>query len=85
MNVISAIFALLGIVAFIVDLNLNGLYRSSYYTDLVLVKSHLAEFWEPLQAFSPTLRGCCAFSQIPVGVAVSPLPVRPILGWYLGR
>ncbi|KAM7035135.1 membrane-spanning 4-domains subfamily A member 12-like isoform 2-T2 [Acridotheres tristis] len=36
MNVISAIFALLGIVAFIVDLNLNGLYRSTYYTDLVL-------------------------------------------------
>ncbi|NXN20512.1 M4A12 protein, partial [Nycticryphes semicollaris] len=30
MNVISAIFALLGIVAFIVDLNLNGLYRSSF-------------------------------------------------------
>lgn len=44
MNVISAIFALLGIVAFIVDLNLNGLYRSSYCTDLVLVKSHLAEY-----------------------------------------
>lgn len=39
MNVISAIFALLGIVAFIVDLNLNGLYRSSfnYYSYLVLV------------------------------------------------
>ncbi|KAL2310103.1 hypothetical protein Nmel_006342 [Mimus melanotis] len=37
MNVISAIFALLGIVAFIVDLNLNGLYRSTYYTDLVLL------------------------------------------------
>ncbi|XP_031967824.1 membrane-spanning 4-domains subfamily A member 12-like isoform X2 [Corvus moneduloides] len=38
MNVISAIFALLGIVAFIVDLNLNGLYRSSfnYYSYLVL-------------------------------------------------
>lgn len=46
MNVISAIFALLGIVAFIVDLNLNGLYRSSfnYYSYLVLVKSHLVEF-----------------------------------------
>uniref|UniRef100_A0A8B9R428 Uncharacterized protein n=1 Tax=Anas platyrhynchos TaxID=8839 RepID=A0A8B9R428_ANAPL len=39
MNVISAIFALLGIVAFIVDLNLNGLYRSGfdYYSYLVLV------------------------------------------------
>ncbi|RMB98090.1 hypothetical protein DUI87_25568 [Hirundo rustica rustica] len=39
MNVISAIFALLGIVAFIVDLNLNGLYRSSfnYYSYLVLL------------------------------------------------
>lgn len=39
MNIISAIFALLGIVAFIVDLNLNGLYRSSfnYYSYLVLV------------------------------------------------
>ncbi|XP_067151465.1 membrane-spanning 4-domains subfamily A member 12-like [Apteryx mantelli] len=30
MNVVSAIFALLGIVAFIVDLNLNGLYRSGF-------------------------------------------------------
>ncbi|XP_047909068.1 membrane-spanning 4-domains subfamily A member 12-like isoform X1 [Anser cygnoides] len=39
MNVISAIFALLGIVAFIVDLNLNGLYRSGfdYYSYLVLL------------------------------------------------
>ncbi|XP_023784192.1 membrane-spanning 4-domains subfamily A member 12-like [Cyanistes caeruleus] len=39
MNVISAIFALLGIVAFIVDLNLNGLYRSNfnYYSYLVLL------------------------------------------------
>lgn len=39
MNIISAIFALLGIIAFIVDLNLNGLYRSSfnYYNYLVLV------------------------------------------------
>ncbi|KAM6408280.1 membrane-spanning 4-domains subfamily A member 4D-like [Rhynochetos jubatus] len=39
MNIISAIFALLGIVAFIVDLNLNGLYRSSfdYYSYLVLL------------------------------------------------
>ncbi|XP_069660637.1 membrane-spanning 4-domains subfamily A member 12-like isoform X2 [Haliaeetus albicilla] len=38
MNIISAIFALLGIIAFIVDLNLNGLYRSSfnYYNYLVL-------------------------------------------------
>ncbi|XP_055577721.1 membrane-spanning 4-domains subfamily A member 12-like isoform X4 [Falco biarmicus] len=37
MNIISAIFALLGIVAFIVDLNLNGLYRSSfdYYSYLI--------------------------------------------------
>ncbi|XP_050192856.1 membrane-spanning 4-domains subfamily A member 12-like isoform X3 [Myiozetetes cayanensis] len=39
MNVISAIFALLGIVAFIVDLNLNVLYHSSldYHGYLVLV------------------------------------------------
>ncbi|OXB57411.1 hypothetical protein ASZ78_010126 [Callipepla squamata] len=39
MNIISAIFALLGIVAFITDLNLNGLYRSSndYYSYFVLV------------------------------------------------
>ncbi|NXI97618.1 M4A12 protein, partial [Psophia crepitans] len=39
MNVISAIFALLGIVAFIVDLNLNGLYRSGfdYYSYLILL------------------------------------------------
>ena len=39
MNIISAIFALLGIVAFIVDLNLNGLYRSSfdYYSYLIPV------------------------------------------------
>ncbi|KAM7109525.1 membrane-spanning 4-domains subfamily A member 15-like isoform 2-T2 [Ciconia maguari] len=39
MNIISAIFALLGIVAFIVDLNLNGLYRSGfdYYSYLVLL------------------------------------------------
>lgn len=38
-NIISAIFALLGIVAFIIDLNFNGLYRSSddYYSYLVLV------------------------------------------------
>eukprot|EP00076_Gallus_gallus_P031329 XP_015156935.2 coiled-coil domain-containing protein 86 isoform X3 [Gallus gallus] len=37
-NIISAIFALLGIVAFIIDLNFNGLYRSSddYYSYLVL-------------------------------------------------
>ncbi|XP_017694433.1 PREDICTED: membrane-spanning 4-domains subfamily A member 12-like isoform X3 [Lepidothrix coronata] len=39
MNVISAIFALLGIVAFIVDLNLNVLYHSSldYHGYLVLL------------------------------------------------
>ncbi|XP_051633076.1 uncharacterized protein LOC127466377 isoform X2 [Manacus candei] len=39
MNVISAIFALLGIVAFIVDLNLNVLYHSNldYHGYLVLV------------------------------------------------
>ncbi|XP_062433265.1 membrane-spanning 4-domains subfamily A member 12-like isoform X3 [Rhea pennata] len=39
MNVISAIFALLGIVAFIIDLNLNGLYRSSfdYYSYLIML------------------------------------------------
>lgn len=44
MNVISAIFALLGIVAFIVDLNLNGLYRSGldYYSYLVLVSGGTA-------------------------------------------
>ncbi|XP_042738027.1 membrane-spanning 4-domains subfamily A member 12-like isoform X3 [Lagopus leucura] len=38
MNIISAIFALLGIVAFIIDLNFNGLYRSSddYYSYLVM-------------------------------------------------
>lgn len=89
MNVISAIFALLGIVAFIVDLNLNGLYRSSfnYYSYLVLVKSHRPEFW-PLgspPACSPAPKGHCALSQIPGGVAVSPLPARPILGQYLGR
>lgn len=38
-NIISAIFALLGIVAFIIDLNFNGLYRSSddYYSYLVLL------------------------------------------------
>lgn len=44
MNVISAIFALLGIVAFIVDLNLNGLYRSGfdYYSYLVLVSGGAA-------------------------------------------
>lgn len=64
MNVISAIFALLGIVAFIVDLNLNGLYRSGfdYYSYLVLVSRGKAvpqlplpgwrsAFWEP----SPSL------------------------------
>lgn len=56
MNVISAIFALLGIVAFIVDLNLNGLYRSSfnYYSYLVLVKSPLEEF-QPLGNTPPGL------------------------------
>ncbi|XP_014804239.1 PREDICTED: membrane-spanning 4-domains subfamily A member 12-like [Calidris pugnax] len=37
MNVISAIFALLGIVAFIVDLNLNGLYRPSFDQEGYLV------------------------------------------------
>ncbi|XP_009684046.2 uncharacterized protein [Struthio camelus] len=39
MNVISAIFALLGIVAFIIDLNLNGLYRSGfdYYSYLIML------------------------------------------------
>ncbi|XP_042738025.1 membrane-spanning 4-domains subfamily A member 12-like isoform X1 [Lagopus leucura] len=39
MNIISAIFALLGIVAFIIDLNFNGLYRSSddYYSYLVML------------------------------------------------
>ncbi|NWU14052.1 M4A12 protein, partial [Cephalopterus ornatus] len=39
MNVISAIFALLGIAAFIVDLNLNVLYHSSldYHGYLVLL------------------------------------------------
>ncbi|CAM4682166.1 unnamed protein product [Lepidochelys kempii] len=39
MNVISAIFALLGIVAFIIDLNINGLYHSNYdyYNYLVMV------------------------------------------------
>ncbi|XP_021256878.1 membrane-spanning 4-domains subfamily A member 15-like isoform X2 [Numida meleagris] len=37
MNIISAIFALLGIVAFIIDLNFNGLYRSSYDDDSHLV------------------------------------------------
>lgn len=39
MNVISAIFALLGITSFIIDLNLNGLYRSEfdYYNYLVMV------------------------------------------------
>lgn len=44
MNIISAIFALLGIIAFIVDLNLNGLYRSSfnYYNYLVLVSGGTA-------------------------------------------
>ncbi|XP_065447841.1 membrane-spanning 4-domains subfamily A member 15-like isoform X2 [Chrysemys picta bellii] len=38
MNVISAIFALLGIVAFIIDLNINGLYHSNYdyYNYLVM-------------------------------------------------
>ncbi|XP_019340838.1 membrane-spanning 4-domains subfamily A member 15-like [Alligator mississippiensis] len=38
MNVISAIFALLGITSFIIDLNLNGLYRSEfdYYNYLVM-------------------------------------------------
>lgn len=36
-------------------------------------------------AFSPALQGCGVLSQIPVGVAVSPLPARPIFSWYLGR
>lgn len=59
MNVISAIFALLGIVAFIVDLNLNGLYRSSFDYDgyLVLVSGGV---WLPPPSPTPasTFGGC---------------------------
>ena len=53
MNIISAIFALLGIVAFIVDLNLNGLYRSSfnYYNYLVLVSGGTAGVSPPSLCF----------------------------------
>lgn len=50
MNIISAIFALLGIVAFIIDLNFNGLYRSSddYYSYLVMVGG--GALWDPLHS-----------------------------------
>lgn len=66
MNVISAIFALLGIVAFIVDLNLNGLYRSNfnYYSYLIMVKSCLTEFQPlgtPLGLFSSPQGVLCPF------------------------
>lgn len=60
MNVISAIFALLGIVAFIVDLNLNGLYRSGfdYYSYLVLVSWGEGQpFGNPLPPAVPEPRG----------------------------
>lgn len=72
MNVISAIFALLGIVAFIVDLNLNGLYRSSFdnYGYLVLVKSHLPEFLPlgiPLGPFLQPSRGVVSFPKSLLG------------------
>ncbi|XP_010224695.1 PREDICTED: uncharacterized protein LOC104578817 [Tinamus guttatus] len=48
MNVISAIFALLGIVAFIIDLNLNGLYRSSFdsYNHIIVCHRHSRPGWE---------------------------------------
>ncbi|XP_029895881.1 membrane-spanning 4-domains subfamily A member 12-like isoform X2 [Harpia harpyja] len=64
MNIISAIFALLGIIAFIVDLNLNGLYRSSfnYYNYLVLGTGFLS---------------CCSSS--PSWSSASPWPL-PISG-----
>ncbi|XP_074438606.1 uncharacterized protein LOC141741650 isoform X3 [Larus michahellis] len=64
MNVISAIFALLGIVAFIVDLNLNGLYRSTFDYEGYLV----------LGTGSPS---CCSSS--PSWSSASPWP-PPISG-----
>lgn len=75
MNVISAIFALLGIVAFIVDLNLNGLYRSSFNYDgyLVLVK---IPFYGEFRPSGTTPRPFLRLSR-----SVVPFP-KSLLGWW---
>ncbi|CAM4573592.1 unnamed protein product [Caretta caretta] len=87
MNVISAIFALLGIVAFIIDLNINGLYHSNYdyYNYLVMVSdcSHPAGSF----LFTDHLGEICWFGMNILGrsvVALREMEREEDLAFYVG-
>ena len=92
MNVISAIFALLGIVAFIVDLNLNGLYRSSFDDSNYHVLVSKGGGARPAAPHSLCSRSCAAQGWLSLSgtspgrfsIPPSPSPLRCCLSSFWG-